>query len=309
MCDIIPQKIKGEEAVSIRNNPIGITVDNRPVRNLNIISEEQSAEASWYDSFFFCGAKEPDTVAINLNNTWNELAKKYGSALKIHVKSDGLKKGNYTLLLNGKKLDADDFTLSADSENDELGIVIDPSVDDDTYYFELTSELSDCDKLETINDKDIKNESYANSVRLDYDVDWNPLKTFLFWFVVLLAAFAALWFFCLKPLCISRFKAGSLMVMDPYYSNLRINGARKLVFTAKPKTDNFFKRLFLGKTIFSINPVWITDLVMEPGTKKGVRMLPTGGKYTADPYASTLQQGEYTIINNTTNEKVKIMVS
>lgn len=309
VCNVVPEKKDGESVVAIQNNPIEITVDNRPVRNLNIISEEQSGEGDWYDSFLCWGAKEPDTIRIALDNTWNELAKKYGSTLKIHVKTDKLKKGDYTLLLNGKPVEQDAFTLSSGSENDELDIVMATHVDDDTYYFELNASPRDCNKLETINDNDIQTAAYANSLRIDYDVCWNPLKTFLFCLILLLAALALLWFCCLRLLLISRFKVGSLMVMDPYYSNLRINGVRKLVFTSKQKSDSLIKRIFLGKTIYSINPVWTTDLTMEPGMKKSVRMLSTGGKYTVDPYASLLKQGEYTIINNTTNDKVKIMIT
>ena len=107
---------------------------------------------------------------------------------------------------------------------------------------------------------------------------------------------------------IDTFKVGSIMVTDPYFQSIRIHRARKLVFTSKPKKDNILARLFLGKTIYSVNAVWRNDLVMIPGMKKDIKAI-TRGKYTINPYASTLMKGnDYTIIDNETNDQVKITV-
>lgn len=305
-CTVEP---KDKNSLFLPDSVITIRVSNKPVRNLDIIAEEQAGEAEWYDSYLFCGKKEQDTINIQLHNSWNELAKKHKSAIRFNVSCDDLNPDLYKLLLNGKEVPSTSFELTADSENDILSVIFTDDVEDDTYYFHITANAAACHNLETINDDEIQALAYDNTLRLDYDVCWNPLKTFLFWFFLILAALALLWFILLRPMMISRFKIGSIMVTDPYFSNIRIHRARQLIFTSKRKKDNIIKRLFLGKTIYSINPVWTDDLLMIPGLKKGVKVI-TKGKYTIDPYAANLISGQdYTITHNDTNEKIKITVN
>ena len=305
-CQIQP---KDKDELFMPNDTVTIRVSNKPVRNLTIVSEEQAGEAEWYDSCLFFDKKEQDTINIQLQNSWNELAKKYNSAIRFSVSCDKLKPEQYTLLLNGKEVPSTSFELTSESENDILSVIFADDTPDDTYYFNIKATKSACHNLETINDEEITTAAYENTLRLEYDVCWNPLKTFIFWFLLILAALTILWFFLLRPMMISRFKIGSIMVTDPYFSNIRIHRARRLIFTSKQKKDNIVWRILLGKTIYSINPVWTDDLEVIPGLKKGVKAI-TKGKYTIDPYAANLQSGnDYTITHNDTNEKIKITVN
>lgn len=302
-------KPKDKEDLFLPDSVITIYVSNRPVRNLDIIAEEQAGEAEWYDSFLFCGKKEQDTINIQLRNTWNELAKKHKSTIRFNVSCEALDSDQYKLLLNGKEVPSTSFEVTSDSENDILSVIFADDTPDDTYYFKVKAAKSACHNLETINDEEITTEAYENTLRLEYDLCWNPLKTFLFWLGLIVAALALLWFILLRPMCISRFKIGSIVVTDPYFSSIRIHRARRLIFTSKQKKDNIFAKIFLGKTIYSINPVWIDDLLVIPGLKKGVKAI-TKGKYTIDPYAANLVSGnDYTITHNDTNEKIKITVN
>ena len=293
----------------IVNGNFIIHVDNRPIRNLDIISEEQEGEASWYDSFLLWGKKDQDTINIPLNDKWNELAKKYASGVNLHISCESLKPDDYKMFLNGKEIPHNGtIKLTAGNEQDVLSVVFSDDAPDDTHYFTIKATPSDCNKLECINDIDVNIQPYENSLRITYNICWNPLKTFLFWFVILLIALAVLWFLVLKPTLISKFKNSSIMVMEPYYSRIRVNGARKLVFTSKPKKDGFFPRVFLGQTVYAINPIWRNDLVMEPGLKKNMRVI-ANKNFIIDPYASNLQPTcEYKIIDTETNDKVKVMV-
>ena len=305
-CQIQP---KDKDELFMPNDTVTVRVSNKPVRNLTIVSEEQAGEAEWYDSCLFFDKKEQDTINIQLQNSWNELAKKYKSAIRFNVACDKLKPEQYKLLLNGKEVPSTSFELTSESENDILSVIFADDTPDDTYYFNIKATKSACHNLETINDEEITTAAYENTLRLEYDVCWNPLKTFIFWFLLILAALTILWFFLLRPMMISRFKIGSIMVTDPYFSNIRIHRARRLIFTSKQKKDNIVWRILLGKTIYSINPVWTDDLEVIPGLKKGVKVI-TKGKYTIDPYAANLQSGnDYTITHNDTNQQIKITVN
>ncbi len=137
----------------------------------------------------------------------------------------------------------------------------------------------------------------------------NPLIVWILWILTAFAIIILIWFILLRPMMISRFKIGRIVVTDPYFSSIRIHRARRLIFTSKQKKDNIFAKIFLGRTIYSINPVWTDDLLVIPGLKKGVKAI-TKGKYTIDPYAANLQSGnDYTITHNDTNQQIKITVN
>ena len=304
-CSVAP---KDSEDLKIVNGDITIHIDNRPIRNLDIISEEQEGEASWYDSFLFCGKKDQDTINIPLNTQWNELAKKYNSSLKMHIGCETLKANDYKMFINGSPIKNNVFEITSNNDNNVLSLVFSDDAPDDTHYFTIKASPSDCNKLECVNDVDINNQPYENSLRITYDIDWNPLKTFLVWFCIILIALAALWFCILKPTMISKFKNSSIMVMDPYYSRIKVNGARKLVFTSRQKKDKLLPKIFLGETVYEINPIWKNELIMEPGLKKNIKVI-ANRNYTIDPYASNLQPTlEYNIIDNDSNEKIKVMI-
>ncbi len=305
ICAVTP---KDTNDLKIVNGDITIHIDNRPNRNLDIISEEQEGEASWYDSFLFCGKKDQDTIYIPLNSQWNELAKKHNSSLNMHIYCETLKDDDYKMFINGNPIKNNVFEISSKDDDNVLSFVFADNAPDDTHYFTIKASPSDCNKLECINDIDVNTKPYENSLRVTYDIDWNPLKTFLFWFVIILLTLAALWFCVLKPTTISKFKNSSIMVMDPYYSRIKVNGARKLVFTSKTKKDKLIPRLFLGRTVYAINPIWKNELIMEPGLKKNMKVI-ANKNYIIDPYSSNLQPTlEYNIIDNETNEKIKVMI-
>ncbi len=305
ICSVTP---KDKQDLNIVNGNVTIHIDNRPIRNLDIISEEQEGEASWYDSFLLWGKKEQDTIYIPLCSQWNELAKKYNSSLRMHISCETLEDDDYKMFINGSPIKNNVFELASNNDDNVLSFIFADNAPDDTHYFTIKASPSDCNKLECINDLDVNTKPYENSLRITYDIDWNPFKTFLFWLGIILLALAALWFCVLRPTMISKFKNSSIMVMEPYYSRVKVNGARKLVFTSKQKKDKILPKFFFGKTVYAINPIWRNDLVMEPGLKKNMKII-ANRNYTIDPYASNLEPTlEYNIINNETDEKIKVMI-
>ncbi len=137
----------------------------------------------------------------------------------------------------------------------------------------------------------------------------NPLAKALMWIGILLGCALVAWLFILKPILISTFKVGRLMISDPYYSNQSIHRARRIIFTNKTGAkDSFIKKIFLGRTVYEINPLWATELEGLPGQGETVR-LRCGMNYVVDPYATSLQKGEeYTIQNLQTQDRIKILL-
>ena len=292
--------------VDIINPTVRVVMTNKPERTLDIISEEQSmGKAKWYDRCLFVSESIPDTLCIDLNAVFNTEAKKDNSAVQMFVAEEE-NADDVCFFFNGQQLEDGKFILKANTdENAILSLVFRKDAKEGKRYFKI--KICAKDNLDKINDKLV--EQYEVTLRANYDVCWNPLKTFLVWMLIIIVALAILWMCLLKPMLVSKFKVGSIMISDPYFSTRRINGASRLVCTARQQKDSIFRCFFKGRTIYEINPIWNTDLVMIPGLKGGVKVAPNGGKYTIDPFASTLTKGEeYKILNSDTNEKVAITV-
>ena len=127
------------------------------------------------------------------------------------------------------------------------------------------------------------------------------------WIGIIASALLVIWFLFIKRLAYPTFKVGRMQITDPYYSSLKIKGARKVILTNSPSKQSFLNKLFTGKIVYEANPIWTQPVVFE--SSKGKAKLQTNKFYSIDPYASTLiKQVEYSLTNNKTNKKIKLTV-
>lgn len=297
-------KAKG---VDIINPTIQVVMTNKPERELEIINEEQDmGEAEWYDSFLFCGAKESDTLYVDLKAIFNEEAKKDGSSFCVKVTdNEGLK--DYKLLFNGEEI-ADGiirFDAKQMPEKTLLGIVFNPDAKEGKHYLNIKANCKT--ELERVNG--IPAEQYEVSLRSSYDVVWNPLKTFLFWLLIAIITALLIWFVILKHIIYPTFGTSSVMITDPYYSNIKIKGARKMIFSNKQLEQSTLNKIFTGKIICNVNPCWSQPLILEPAKMRNVRVVRTK-TYVFNPYSSHLKpHTDYVVENTETNEKIKMTIN
>ena len=295
------------KGVDIINPTIKVVMTNKPERELEMISEEQNfGEVEWYDSFLFWGAKEPDTLKIDLKAIFNDEAKKDGSSFCVKIADyDGMK--DYHLFFNGKDITDGIIKLDAKSmpSNTMLGIVFTSDAKEGKRYFNIKANGHNA--LECVNGSPAN--KYEVTVRASYDIKWNPLKIFLFWLFVAIIVALLIWFIILKYVFYPTFKVGSIMVTDPYYSNIIIKGARQIVFSNKRIEQSTLNKIFTGKIITNVNPCWSKPLVMEPANRKKIRVRHTN-TYVFDPFSSQLShRTEYTVENTETNEKIKMTIN
>lgn len=295
------------QGVQIINPTVRVVMTNKPERTFDIIGEEQDmGEAEWYDAFLFWGAKQPDTLRVDLKAMFNKEAEKDASSVAIKIAdADGRK--DFDLFLNGKRVDHDGvvrFDAGMMPERTVLCVVYHPDAEEGKRYLHIEA----CGKkdLESINGAPI--EEFEVTVRGEYNIVWNPLKTLLTWLFIITLTALLLWFLILKPLFYPTFKAGSIMISDPYYSTIRIKGARKMIFSNKKTEQSFINKLFTGTVLCNVNACWTQPLVMEPGKKK-IRVQ-SNRTYVFDPYGSQLtRHTEYTVDNTETNEKIKMTIN
>lgn len=294
------------QGVQIINPTVKVVMTNKPEREFEIISEEQDmGDAEWYDSFLFWGAKDPDTLKIDLKALFNDEAKKDNSAVSIKIAdTEGLK--DYKLFFDGKETTNGiiRFDANAMPASTILSVVYNQDAKEGKRYLRIVADGKK--DLESINGAPI--EEFEVTTRGEYDVVWNPLKVFLIWLGIIILAALILWFLILKHIFFPTFKIGSIMVTHPYYSTIRIKGARKLVFSNKKVEQSALNKLFTGTVLCNVNGCWSQPLVMEPAKKK-IRVQ-RNSAYVFNPLGAQLNPYTAYVVDNTvTNVKIKMTIN
>lgn len=293
--------------ITIINPTIKVQMTNKPERLLEVLSDETSmGSATWYDSFLFWGASEPDTLNVDLKTIYNDEAKKDGSSVDLQISDpDGGK--DFNLFYNSQPVEKGRITLSSkDNAPSILSIVYNPDAKEGNRYLSIKA-VSKHD-LDKINDQPV--EQYRLSLRSKYVVNWNPLKTILMWLGILILAALLLWFLLAKHFIYPAIGVKTILISDPYFSKVNVKGVRRVVFTNKKTEQNLLNRLFTGKILYKTNDVWTTPLAFEAGAKKKTLRVMRTQDYTFDPFASTLKApSEYVVENNDTKTKIKITIN
>lgn len=290
----------------ITNKEIIVNVDNRPVRNLDFRSEQSSGRISWYDSFFFWPAKKDLQLTLDTETAWNKLARRDGSSITLHASCETLQDNDYELLVNGEKVDKHAFTLQAtNGGKDVISLRFAHEAPEGKHFVMLRAKGTDMHLLETIND--VEQTSFEHSMRVTYDVVWNPLQWIFLFLLAAIVACLVLWFVVLRPIYCQHFRIARVQVEEPYYKSKRIKGKRKLVFASKKVKQNAVCRFFCGEIVTEVSPEWPHPVELEP-YKKGAK-LKTAGKYSVEPYTLVLQvQNTYVLQHMETGKKYKITI-
>lgn len=293
--------------VNIINPTVKVQMTNKPERTLEMLSEDTDmGKATWYDSFLFWGASDPDTLSIDLKLAFNDEAKKDGSAVELQITDpDGGK--DFQLFYNGKPLNNDKIKLrSSDSVASILSIVFNPTAKEGKRY--LLVKATAKQELDKINDQPV--EQYQISLRSKYVVKWNPLKTILMWLGILILAALLLWFLLVKHFIYPTIKVSTIVINDPYFSRVKIKGKRRVVFTNKKMEQSLLSRIFTGEIVYKKHDVWTSPLAFEAGTKKKTLRVMRTKDYVFDPYTSMLKApNDYVVENINDNTKIKISIN
>lgn len=268
-------------------------------------------ETDYYEDFLFwkyepvvmsrtiCFDYNEDAVEAKVKPTVFTLYEKQGDEFKPIEK--GIK-----LYKNGELCEGNKFTVNTDEKEAEIGIEF--TADADYGSHSMFLKVLDNGGLDRINDAETESDvsPLVDEWRATKNHKWNPLAAGLTLFGIIVAVLLVLWFLY-RATFISTFKVGTYMITEPYFSNPRIHGARRVIFTNDMNAkDGFWASLFLGRTIYEKNPIWTNQWELLPGLKKGCRAV-THGKYTISPFATSMKIGtDYEITHPLTGNKVKI---
>ncbi len=294
-------------SVEIINPKICVQMTNKPERMLETISEEADlGDASWYDSFLFWSASEPEQLDVDLKAVFNEEARKDHSEVVLLVtESEG--NDDFQLLYNGQPVENGKFTLRSDNDKGSiLSVVFHPNAEEGNHYFAIKTVIGS--NIEKINDIPLKN--YNMSLRAQYQVVWNPLKTILMWTLIIIVAALLLWFLIMKYIFYPSIKVKTIQINEPYFSKITVKGKRRVVFTNKPMKQGLWSRIFTGEILYKKHDVWTLPLVFEAGAKKKSLRVMRTKDYVFEPYTTMLKApNDYVVENTQNNTKIKISIN
>ena len=293
--------------VNIINPTVKVQMTNKPERTLEMLSEETDmGKATWYDSFLFWGASDPDTISVDLKTVFNDEAKKDGSAVELQIiDPDGGK--DFQLFYNGQPMNNGKITLrSNDKTASILSIVFNPTAKEGKRYLAVKATAKQ--ELDNINDQPV--EQYQLTLRSKYVVNWNPLKTILMWLGILILAALLLWFLLVKHFIYPTIKVSTIVINDPYFSRVKVKGKRRVVFTNKKMEQSLLSRIFTGEILYKKHDIWTSPLSFEAGAKKKTLRVMRTKDYAFDPYTSMLKApNDYIVENTNDNTKIKISIN
>lgn len=293
--------------INIINPTVRVEMTNKPERSLETISEEASmGKATWYDSFLFWGASDPDTLSVDLKAVFNDEAKKDGSAVQLSIAdSDG---GNdFQLLYNGQPVENGLIILRSNENTPSiLSIIFNPNAKEGARYLSIKAKAKE--ELDKINDEPV--EQYQLSLRAKYAVNWNPLKTILMWLCILILAALLLWLLMVRRFVYPSIGVRTIQITDPYFSKVNVKGKRRVVFTNKNMKQSLLSRIFTGEILYKKNEIWTTPLAFEAGTRnKTLRVMRTKD-YVFDPYTSMLTApNDYVVEKISDHTKISISIN
>lgn len=287
-----------------------INIDTRNLANLDLsqpngldCGQYDAGIAETYSSFLFCKGKDEDTVTVNLGAVFNDEAKRKNCSLQVKISNPS---NNYRYKYNGKPTDGN-FTINSNDAESILEII----VPNNSSEGEFAININGCSaNLETINAEETKN--YASSILVEHKIAWNPLKTILFWTVIVVLALLFLWFFLLRPICYPRIRLSRITITDENgnYVNKKINGARKVVVGPFKGRQGAINRIFTRKIVYIQSTACSAVWTMAPrGHKKSVKVS-LHGKYKVHPITDEfVQYGTYKLKDNNSNKEITVKIS
>ena len=292
----------------ICNPDMFIDIDTRNFRNLDFAQpngtdgEYDAGEAETYSDFLFFSGKESNKLIVDLGAKYNDQAQKESCSINMNIKTpDGCK-----LVYNDKPVTSS-FVINSSDDKSILTIEIPHELSEGDFYLDLKGQSAD---LETINSEEVK--TYSSKIHFAHNKCWHPVKTFLFWLSLIIAALLILWFAVLKWVFYPRIRLSRLELKCDelsYYENKRINSARKVIIGPKKIKQSGLNKLFTGKIVSIANPqVWPYEWEIYPKGRAKSARIHLHGKYHITPISSEIQMfKEYKLKNNDISITIKTL--
>lgn len=273
---------------------------------------------NFYENFLW-KKHVPDTLYREIAFDFNEDAQNFMKEplqIGLFKKSDSGKmlpvmENEMEVFVNGGKCPNNIISVQPGTKVIKAGIVFNPDAENKVHHWFF--KVIEDGGLERINDLDANTfndpESSLMEIEAEKNKVMNPLAEGSLFTAIVIIASLLVWLLILKRIFFPTFRVGKIILNDPvpYMCQKRLRGSRRLILTkVKPKQSSI-NRLFTGPIIYDINPMWTSDIVIEPRDRNSVRVR-TSKEYMTDSRTMKVHN-EYIIQNMTTGAKTKVKIS
>jgi hypothetical protein len=266
----------------------------------------------YYRSFLFFDC---DTLVLtkNLKYSFNDysIEKKSRVTIKVVDTAQNIVSNKYIqFFINDNLIENNSFILnSEDTQKGALKIGLKFLPDYPEGYTSGFLSVSN-HSLDVINNNDLNSSAEKRLFKWEatHRLIMNPLKKWVMWFGLFVLCALLIWFMILRNAMYSKFKKGKIQILSPYFKGITITkNTRLIVFTNSYRKQKSLNRLFTGKIIYEVNPIYEKEVTLRPGRGNKIKIkLPLGARIS--PMVMNMEKfNNYTI--QIEEEKIEIQYS
>lgn len=296
-----------DKDMHICNPDMFINIDTRKLNNIDFAQpsgadgEYDAGTAETYSDFLFFKGKDFNKLSVHLGSAFNEQAKKSGCSMTMTIKSPDKCKIYY----EGKLIHGN-FQLTPQNSNSELTVEVPHTLAEADFYIDLHGISPN---IETVNSE--LGNRYSSKIHFIHNRCWHPVKTVLFWLVIVIFILLSVWFVVLKWIVYPRIRLSRIELKceaKKYYENKRINSARKVIVGPEKGRQSYLNRFFTGRIVYISNKdIWPYQWEMLPKGRKKACKVNLHGKYMVNPITNDFDiLHDYILTNKDNKDKILI---
>ncbi len=288
-----------DPSIILINNQLPLKIVNKPERFATLNINPNLGKLNNYPSFLFWDEKV-DTINQKIKISWSEDAIAANSNITLAISFDGLDINHFGVTHNNKLLKSNSLTLDPTVSEFDLGVFLSQDAPRGKKHGQITLVGTRLDR---------SNIDEPLDTHLKFSHDWNPLKTILMWLGFAILGLLLIWFFILRNIYYKKFSKTSINISDPYFKRVNLHRGRMVVFSPAPVKQNPLSRIFKGKVINEVNPIWEKPITFYPGKNKTfpIKSL-LSMDYTLEPYAANLEKYKEYVLSSS-SKKIKLNIN
>lgn len=254
---------------------VNVSVLNKKERSLKMSKSRITGKVTHYDSFGFVKSRtSPFETEIDLQ--WSADAYADPETFADFMVTDNQQKvfsetiASFTM----EESTVNRFSVRPPQDKIKLSVTFPEGAETGTYQGYLTLKNH---KLDRINNTELEDTDIPIIVwRIRYVRIMNPLVRGIVWFGISILAVLLLWFLAIKPAKYPHFPQFRKMILvkksGVVVANFATNfkGARRVVFADKKVRQSLINRIFTGKIMTVVNPVFKEPIAFIPQKKKAL---------------------------------------
>lgn len=288
------------DEVIITNPNLNVVLNTTPLRSLDLATSNFDIER--VKPFLWIKGNPSDTLRWDLKTEFTDEAIKDNSSAKFKVRSNN-DLNDYIISFNGETLSKDSTIVIKPNQPSIIEFIIPNTSKDGEYSLSLNEIRSN--NLDRLNGKSPSNSQIILDGHLKTSIS---ILEIIVWSICgLIVLFLLGWFLFIRNQKYPKFNKGIITIQSPYFATIRVKGHRKIVFTSKSQTQGFFDKLWKGKILYHVNPIWPSDIEITP-SGKNMRFRTFSNTLICTPQPLLMRGLSYEI-TDTKNPSFKIVIN